>query len=134
MSSVPLPVRLGWYAWRFAATTAEIQMRMTHAMFVTLRQARPLAPADWREVSKFKATAPMEPDAAAPMTMPAKPKTAAKAKAVTMDKAVPQKPHKVAAPVRGPIQTKAKSKAATPRRSRRIPSAPPPMPNGRLEG
>lgn len=132
MSSVPLPVRLGWYAWRFATTTAEIQMRMTHAMFVTLREARPLAPADWREVSKFKASASLSHDTAAPESPAPKQKAPPKAADMAIVKAAPAKPRQGAGPVRG--QMKTKTKAGTPRRSRRIPSAPPPMPNGRLEG
>lgn len=125
MSSVPLPVRLGWYAWRFAATTAEMQMRMTHAVILSLRDARPLAPAGWREVSKVNAAVPLAPAKPAPKATNQETDT-------SKTEASPPKPRASSAPVRSQINPK--GKAATPARGRRIPSPPPPMPNGRLEG
>lgn len=147
MSSVPLPVRLGWYAWRYAATSAEIQMRMTRAMITTLREARPLAPAGLKEVSKALATptvAPAEPAKmcdAQPAAKAAPEAAAAPAKAQT-----PPTPTAAKAPAKTSAKTPAKtmpkasaSSPAKPRttaraRKRRPPSVPPVMPNGSVDG
>ncbi|MFD1509945.1 hypothetical protein [Lacimonas salitolerans] len=143
MSSVPLPVRLGWYAWRYAATSAEIQMRMTRAMITTLREARPLAPAGLKEVSKALATpaeAPAEPAKicdAQPAAKAAPEAAAAPAKAQT-----PPTHTAAKAPAKTPAKTAPKASASSPAkprttaraRKRRTPSVPPVMPNGSVDG
>lgn len=151
MSSVPLPVRLGWYAWRYAATSAEIQMRMTRAMITTLREARPLAPAGLKEVSKALATpavAPAEPAkmcdaqpaakaapeaAAAPAKAQTPPTpTAAKAPAKTSAKTSAKTPAKTAP--KASASSPAKPRTTARARKRRTPSVPPVMPNGSVDG
>lgn len=156
MSAVPLPVKVSWYAYHFAASTFEAQMRMTHACWMAMMQAHPLAPHGLAEVRK----AATGPDAA-PAPGPAKPRRAARPKPAQAKPAKPARkpakprpaqkpapaarvaaPQPAAAPEPAATVARAPEPAAKPaeppksgqKRKTRAPSAPPPMPKGTGEG
>lgn len=118
MISVPLPVKMGWYAYHFTASAAEAQIRMTHAMWMAILKAHPMAPHDLKEVRKLPV---------GKAAKPARPRRAARSKPTTKT-AAPSLP----AAEKSASKSKEPSKAK-PGRKRRAPSAPPPMPNGRAD-
>ncbi|MCM2560736.1 hypothetical protein M8756_03270 [Lutimaribacter sp. EGI FJ00015] len=110
MVSIPLPVRFSWYAYHVTATAMETQLRMTHAMWMAMLQAHPLAPHDLKKVEKVVATPASRSKAAKTRKRATKPKTAKRS------------------PAAGP-----ESPAPGTQRRRRAPSAPPQMPSGRFD-
>ena len=136
MVSVPLPVRLGWYAFHFGSTAAEAQIRMTHAMWMALIRAHPLAPGDLKETCKVRSEKAM-PRTTADETKRARPKAAVARRKATVTaprgKSKPAaRPDPAATAQAGPADRAAQAPAS--RKRRRAPSAPPSMPDARSDG
>lgn len=149
MISVPLPVKLSWYAYHYSASAIEAQMRMTHACWMAMMQAHPLAPHGLSEVKKApvgglpstakpRRTARPKPVQAKPARKAARARPAPKpapAKAVAEPAAAPAS--KPAAPPEKPAkpaETAARAPVAGQKRKTRAPATPPPMPEGRKDG
>ena len=130
MASVPYPVRLSWYACRFAVQMAETQMRVLHAVTLAMlgKTSRP-------EVAAAPEAAPAPATRLeAPVTR-ATPKAAATEPAPTPEVAseTPRPSPAAAAtaePAPVPVASLASVSVARPRKRPREPSAPPPLPNG----
>lgn len=114
MTSVPLPVRFGWYACRFAVSMVEMQFRVTHAVTMALLSAgKPRAQAATPALTPAAAAADVAEPAIQPGTVAvvASPSGARKSRA---------------APVAASVATEPPA-TKRPRR----PSMPPPLPAAR---